>query len=239
MPSIFTRSRTASTPNKSEVGHDLFTDEFGRVTSRGSTHTTSSPPHKKDKKKDKEARQRTQSSAADRDGVDLASLPDGSFVPFSLSVRHQQQQLEDKPRMRSYGYISYKSEVVLGIEDVSRLILVISHELNERGLTTPLLFSNAALDISRTRIHRLIDTFLDTCPHPPNSQADLQWRDEARFAGPHELGMTLRWGLARLVRVHHGQETRGFVAWEAYLQWRDQEAGALLPPPNPSVHPLH
>lgn len=51
------------------------------------------------------------------------------------------------------------------------------------------------------------------------------FRDEARFAGPHELGMVLRWGLARVVRVARGVETRGLIGWDSYLAWRRMEQG--------------
>jgi len=61
--------------------------------------------------------------------------------------------------------------------------------------------------------------------HQPNSAADRKWREEAQFSGPHELGMMLRWGLARIIRIHGGQETRGIIAWEHYLRWRESEAG--------------
>lgn len=106
------------------------------------------------------------------------------------------------------------------------------------GLTTPLLFSNLALDISPIRIKRLIDTFLRTCSnHRPGSTADIKWREEAQFAGPHELGMTLRWGLARIVRIFQGQETRGIITWETYLRWREDEGGTspiVFSPRRPS-----
>jgi hypothetical protein len=55
----------------------------------------------------------------------------------------------------------------------------------------------------------------------------MKWREEAKFAAPDELGMTLRWGLARIVRIYGGQETRGILAWDMYLRWRDDEAGKL------------
>jgi Meiotically up-regulated protein Msb1/Mug8 domain len=94
------------------------------------------------------------------------------------------------------------------------------------GLTTPLLFSNRAIEISPTRIKRLIDTFLRTCSNYfPGSASDIKWREEAQFSGPHELAMALRWGLARIVRISQGQETRGIISWETYLRWREDEGG--------------
>ena len=137
MPSIFARSRTTSNPAKSlkpnaNIGNlpavppkDVL-DEFGRVTSRGSTIHT---PSKKDKKKDSKARLRTQSSF--QEPIDSPSLPDGSFLPFSLEP--QETSEEPRPNLQKYGYLSYQSEVVLGLGEATRLVEVISGELSERG----------------------------------------------------------------------------------------------------------
>ena len=102
------------------------------------------------------------------------------------------------------------------------------------GLTTPFLFSNTALDISTHTIRRLITSFLYSIS-PSLASASTQqqshqliihdFRDEAKFAGPHELGMVLRWGLARVVRLVRGVETRGLITWDAYLTWRRYEQG--------------
>ena len=102
------------------------------------------------------------------------------------------------------------------------------------GLTTPFLFSNTALDISTHTIRRLITSFLYSIS-PSLASASTQqqshqliindFRDEAKFAGPHELGMALRWGLARVVRLVRGVETRGLITWDAYLTWRRYEQG--------------
>ncbi|KAF8501207.1 hypothetical protein JB92DRAFT_2977043 [Gautieria morchelliformis] len=225
MPSIFTRSRTASSAAKSLKANNA-PDEFGRVTSRGSIAPAATP--KKDKKKETKvaARLRTQSSPHE---ADTPSIPDGSFLPFSLAPPENLD--EPRQHLQKYGYLSYQSEVVLGLEEVTRLVEVISDELSQRGLTTPLLFSNHAIDISPTRIKRLIDTFLRTCSnYCPGTAPDIKWREEAQFSGPHELAMTLRWGLARIVRISQGQETRGILSWETYLRWREDEGGALYPP---------
>lgn len=37
--------------------------------------------------------------------------------------------------------------------------------------------------------------------------------------------MCLRWGLARVVRIVAGQEMRGLVSWQNYLDWRESESG--------------
>lgn len=47
------------------------------------------------------------------------------------------------------------------------------------------------------------------------------------LAGPHELGMVLRWGLARLMRVVNGVYVRGMLEWDVYVQWKSDEEGAL------------
>lgn len=230
MPSIFTRSRTTSTPKPKSVTPP---DEFGRVTSRTSISTPSS---KKDKKKDKVAPRPSNS-------IEI-QVTEGGFLPFCIP-----SDSEDRAKLRPYGYLSYKSEVILGVDEASRLVDVVSREMTERGmllfifayfvvyvhlfllgfLTTPLLFSSQALDISRIRIQKLIDTFLATCPsetNRPGSPFDKAWVDEARFSGPHELAMVLRWALARIVHLVNGQESRGILSWELYLRWREDEAGA-------------
>ena len=68
-----------------------------------------------------------------------------------------------------------------------------------RGLTTPLIFSNLALDASPPAVMRLIQTFFKKCARPW-AEADRQWQQEARPVKPHELGMTLCRGLARAMR---------------------------------------
>lgn len=135
MPSIFTRSRAASTPAKSHSTNNGIPalppkdipDEFGRVSSRASAVHS---PSKKDKKKESKAttRQRTQSSP--HEPVE-PTLPEGSFLPFSLASPENPD--EPREKLRSYGYLSYQNEVVLGLEEVTRLVQVISDELSQRG----------------------------------------------------------------------------------------------------------
>ena len=225
MPSLFSRSRTTSTPSKKHPTTPPVFDEFGRVNSRGSR---SDSPTKKDKKKtqDDKHRARTLSSPkSDQDIGDLvAHIPDGSFLPLSLDRPHDESG-EEKTLEHDYGYLSYERHVVLGLDDVARLVDVIAVELGTRGLTTPFIFSTLALDISSSAIKRLIRAFLDTCANPSSREAEHRWREEARFAGPHELGMCIRWGLARVVRVVGGQAVRGLVSWEHYVEFRDSEAG--------------
>ena len=103
---------------------------------------------------------------------------------------------------------------------------VVGDELGTRELTTPSIFSTLALDASPSAVKRLIQTFLKMCARR-STEADRQWRQEARLVEPHALGMMLRWGLAWAVRWVGGHEVRGLVSYDAYMQWRDSEAGAF------------
>lgn len=55
--------------------------------------------------------------------------------------------------------------------------------------------------------------------------AAIKFKQEAGFAGPHELAMLLKWGFARLARVKNGFEVRGFLDVDDYIAWRAQEEG--------------
>lgn len=237
MPSLFSRSRTTSTPDKQlslpiPSSQGLYAnqlDEFGRVSSRASGKAATS---KKEKKKAKdEKRARTISSSREQIEQPEFTLPDGSFLPLNLE---KPRQSETQQQGFEYGYLSYERHVVLGIEQVARLVDVLCTELTSRGgLTTPFIFSSLALDISSATIRKLIQAFLGTCTiniGTSADQAEAQWREEARFAGLHELGMTLRWGLAKVVRSVGGQDVRGLLNWEIYAEFRDSEAALNYPP---------
>lgn len=249
MPSLFSRSRTTSTPAKKSSANALVVaaqpvyDEFGRVNSRGSGSGSGSPFHMsskkdggKEKKKDThDTKSRTRTLSSPRQEHDIADLvaqiPDGSFLPLNLD-RPRDESGDEKTLEHDYSYLSYERHVVLGLDDVARLVDVVAVELGTRCLTTPFIFSTLALDISSSAIKRLIRAFLETCANPSSREAEHRWREEARFAGPHELGMCFRWGLARVVRVVGGQAVRGLISWEHYVEFRDSEAGmhhSILP----------
>ncbi|KAI0739692.1 hypothetical protein C8Q80DRAFT_1111575 [Daedaleopsis nitida] len=230
MPSLFSRARTTSTPTKKPLDLGL-QDEFGRITSRGSArqvaqqHLTANA--KKAGKKDggKGASKSRSPGSQDDEQVEFG-LPEGSFLPLSLEkprYENPEDLTQELPPAHDYGYLSYGRHVVLGLEEIARLVDVVGDELGTRALTTPFIFSTLALDISAPSVKRLIQTFLKTCARP-SSEAERQWREEARLAGPHDLGMTLRWGLARVVRWVGRQEVRGLVSYDAYVEWRDTEA---------------
>ncbi|PPQ99370.1 hypothetical protein CVT24_009200 [Panaeolus cyanescens] len=243
MPSLFSRVRTNSTPQKKNTlpldnnyGAGSL-DEFGRVSSRTSNRAgTLATPSKKDKKKDQK---RSKTLPAPRDDFEQQqepAFPDGAFLPLNLEKPRNDAAGSEQPKELDYGYLSYERHVVLGIEQVERLVDVLSEELESRGgITTPFIFSTTALDISSNTIKRLIRSFLNTCdPQLAHKaqEAELKWREEARFAGPHELGMCLRWGLARVIRSVGGQDVRGLVSWDHYAEFRDSEAANGYP----SVH---
>ncbi|KAI6111844.1 hypothetical protein EDD16DRAFT_1710186 [Pisolithus croceorrhizus] len=157
----------------------------------------------------------------------VAQVPDGGFLPLNLD--HRRKGTDDDAQHR-YGYLSFERHVVLGINELAMLVEVVVDELASRFLTTPFIFSALALDISSSTINQLISAFLDTCADPSSREAEHRWRQEARFAGAHELGMCLRWGLARVVRVAGGQAMRGLISWEHYTDFRDSEAALGYPP---------
>jgi Domain of unknown function (DUF1708) len=135
-----------------------------------------------------------------------------------------------REREQDYGYLSVHRHVVLGLDEVARLVQTITDELGTRGLTTPfLLFSSLALDVNSSGVRRLVQTFLRTCVSFPVPDTERTWREEARFAAPPELAMSLRWGLARVLRVCTGNAVRGLISWDTYVEWCEAEVGKRFP----------
>jgi len=232
MSSLFSRTRTKSTPHKNLTfpaeGNGLSNpDEFGRVPSRGFLGTPSK--RKKDHKGSK-------GPAIVEEEYITEIIPDGAFLPLHIEGPRASDATATTTtttpvKQPDYGYLSYERHVVLGLEQLEQLVEVVSEELETRGgTTTPFIFSNTALDISSSAIKRLIRAFLNTCDSHSEfraQEADRKWREESKFAGPHELGMCLRWGLARVIRSVGGQDVRGLVSWEHYVDFRETEAGKV------------
>ncbi|KAJ7439381.1 hypothetical protein B0H11DRAFT_1934532, partial [Mycena galericulata] len=146
------------------------------------------------------------------------------------------------PPRAAYGLLSPARDAVLGLPDAARLVATVCEQLERTGVATPFVFSALALDVRRAGVVRLVDAFLGTCADSGSTAqgeyyadlanpragkgmtAERRWADEARFAGPHELGMCLRWGLSRVVRVEGGREVRGLLSWAWYERWRAEEA---------------
>ncbi|KAG8874786.1 hypothetical protein FS842_000515 [Serendipita sp. 407] len=169
---------------------------------------------------------------------DLPMLPDGIFLSTNLTTTADVPEeihefLQGGDTKQEYGYLASERHVVLGLDEVVRLVDVVAEELGQRGLTTPLLFSPHAIDIRPNVVKKLIAAFIATCPHHlAYSSTETRWREEAAFAGPQELAMLLRWGLARIVRLERGVEVRGFLDWESYVLWRQEEQAN-------GYHPTH
>ena len=110
MPSLFSRSRTTSTPTKSLKPHTDSSDEFGRVTSRGSTRGTATVPARKDKNVEK-PRIRTLSTSKGKPPApippveDEPVIPDGSFFPLNLDPPTADPASPSDPE-RGLSYIS-------------------------------------------------------------------------------------------------------------------------------------
>lgn len=226
MPSLFSRQRTTSTPNRKLVSTsserpESGADEFGRVNIGSRTSfaagSTATPTKKKQSKKH------------DTDLSDAPPLSEGGFLPYSPAPP-QSPPTEGGPQLptQDYGHLSYQKDVILGLDEVHRLVQVVAAEIEARCLQTPFLFSTLAIDLSSNATRRLIESFLGTCavpPGPPQDVAEQKFAEDAKFAGPHELAMLLRWGLARILRLVEGQEMKGILNWEFYLRWREDEAG--------------
>ncbi|KAG9119317.1 hypothetical protein FRC07_005708 [Ceratobasidium sp. 392] len=245
MQSLFSRARTTSQTARNSQAQSA-SDEFGRV-GGGRKSDTLPPLPRKDKekkeKKDKSQRQRTISIPKDNrpsflrssspepelPAPQLPPLQAGGFLPRYIPAAPTSTESEDLAR-QPYGYLHTEKDVILSLGDVQRLLAVLGEELTLRGLSTPLLFSTQALDVSAPRVRNLIRAFLGTCSDPISRSGDARFREEARFAGPHEVAMTIRWGLARIVRMVNGAETHGFMEFDVYRAWKMSEESQRFPP---------
>ncbi|GAW09833.1 hypothetical protein LENED_012030 [Lentinula edodes] len=192
----------------------------------------------------------------------LNSLPtdeSGSFVGTVLPSQSSDSPSSHGATGNAYGYLSSYPTLVLGLPDLRELVQLISEHLD---VETPFVFSNGgstvsqggggvpvAIDLDAGRVKRLIDKYVEYLTSNSGRNTNLRksgdhiagFDDEARFAGPHELGMLLRWGLARVVRIessslphstttpqnpatpHNRTFTRGLIPYLAYLNWAKQE----------------
>jgi hypothetical protein len=193
-----------------------------------STSLDATPKSKKEKKKAEKEQQLHSRIASDQVSLE-STQSEERYLPLTL-----ERPAWSSDSDQGFGYLSFERHVVLGLEQVTRLVDVVCEELSTRGgLDTPFIFSNLALDIKASAVKRLVKAFLGTCVVLVGREKDLaekKWREEARFASMHELGMCLRWGLARIARVVDGVEVRGLLNWEHYLQWAEQEQALFYPP---------
>lgn len=99
--------------------------------------------------------------------------PKYSFLPTSIpphtgsdnSIDSFKYSSDDITGLRPYGFLGgIGSKIVLGLEDAGRAVRVVGAEIIRRGLTTPLLFSNLALDLNQVKTKMLIQAFVETVP---------------------------------------------------------------------------
>ena len=181
MPLVLSRADYIDSDKESDLKRRIL-DEFGRVGSRSfprqAIQQQFAVSTKARSRKDSKAPAKSRSPGADDDDGDVGP-PDGSFLPLRLErprYEHPDDPTQELPPAHDYGYLSYQRHVILGLEEVARLVDVVGDELGTRGLTTPFIFSTLALDASPSAVKRLIQTFLKTCARP-SVEADRQgWR---------------------------------------------------------------
>ncbi|KAJ7606087.1 hypothetical protein FB45DRAFT_1012140 [Roridomyces roridus] len=236
MPSIFSRARTASTPSK--ASKPVLSVNAKTTDSRSKTPLSPGGAY------DEFGRQTPTQAQEGAVGFLPTALPADPRVPWagmsgspnlngSGSSNGLPQPSQQPPQ--PYGLLSPARDAVLGLPDLARLVGTVCAALERNGLATPFVFSSLALDVRRATVVRLVEAFLATCTTDDarNARAEARWADEARFAGAHELGMCLRWGLSRVVRVvrvEGGREVRGLFSWAWYERWRQEEAANAFPP---------
>jgi hypothetical protein len=82
-----------------------------------------------------------------------------------------------------YGYLSCHHHVVLGLNDITCLVQMIT-ELVTPGLTSLFLFSSLTLNVNSSGFCCLIQAFCHTCVSFPVLDADWTWCEDAHFATP-------------------------------------------------------
>lgn len=154
MHSIFTRARTTSSKNLPKApSNDGGTDEFGRVRSRGGggaahQHPLPPPTPSKDRQYNtmpggRRERERERERDRERSRGDTSfdsslldpnaaayGLQDG-FLPTGLASTEPPDP--DRDAGQPYGYLSHGVNVVLGVEDATKLVEVLADELGRRG----------------------------------------------------------------------------------------------------------
>ncbi|WWC93117.1 uncharacterized protein L201_008084 [Kwoniella dendrophila CBS 6074] len=250
MPSIF--SRSASTPKKSKlpptppVSNPFTPDqrrvastsggqsqgygigEFGTVPNGGSSRTLPNRP----------TQPLTPPQSPPDDSPPLLP-PKFTFLPThiaphttsSKSVDSFSYHSDEVTGLRQYGFLGgIGSKVTIGLSQAGKLLESVSAELIERGLTTPMLFSNQALELSQPRTKVLIQAYLDTLTSNSRSKQD-SFRQDIKFAKEQELAWLLRWALSRITRIREGvrEICHGVLEWDAYEEFRGRERAAGYP----------
>ena len=149
MAKLFTRSSSKTLPPV--VRADSDTDEFGRTPSRGFIPGSGTKRDKAHKQLDKATRQRTFSNpnfsnslASDRPGTprDIFDVQDGFLAtnldpPLPVTDEWGQPKSNLSEFQQEYGYMCWEKHVILGIDEVTRLVDVVAEELRLRGKYLP------------------------------------------------------------------------------------------------------
>ncbi|KLT40277.1 hypothetical protein CC85DRAFT_322125 [Cutaneotrichosporon oleaginosum] len=213
---------SSATPNSSSVG------EFGTVPQHlAPTHGLTLP--------------RTPDGMSQADSSASLLPMQSSFLTTQIPQGAMQQLLGDSmsaygdDNARQYGFLGGVGRiVVLGLDEVARVIRDVGAELGRRALDTPMLFSNQSLELSQTRIKMLIQAFLATIrsgSRVPTKTSLVTFEQDIRFASDHELAWLLRWALSRMTRIREGtrEVCHGCIEWDMYEEWRGRERAAKYP----------
>jgi hypothetical protein len=149
MSKLFTRSSSKTLPTFGRADSD--TDELGRTPSRGFLSGGGTRRDKAHKQLDKATRQRTISNpnfsntlSADRPGTPRENVDaqDGFLAtslepPLPAIDEWSQSQPNSGEIQQDYGYLCWEKHVVLGIDEVTRLVDIVAEELRLRGKYLP------------------------------------------------------------------------------------------------------
>lgn len=165
MSKLFSRTRSAATVGKnggiggggnssSAAGTFSDTDDFGRVRSmafkRGKTDSALERSRQRTLSNPNLLNNGTNSYYGERPETpkDLPMLPDGLFLPTSLtasgSISGEHHQEVHDELGHEYGYLASESHVILGLDEVVRLVDVVAEELGQRGQSSLTLSSRLA-----------------------------------------------------------------------------------------------
>ncbi|KAJ9114225.1 hypothetical protein QFC22_005677 [Naganishia vaughanmartiniae] len=173
-----------------------------------------------------------------------------TFAPTSIPLAplgiadHAAERAEEE----GYGCMRGVGKgVKLGLKELGEVVRSVAKELGERGLDTPFLFSNQALDLSPGKIRAFIQSYIATLTsRPASTQSITAYRNNLRLCQPYELAWFLRWALGRVVRLVREEhvspgadrsklvdvrerEVRGLVDWAEYEIWRGKERAKHFP----------
>lgn len=107
------------------------------------------------------------SSRGQQDHSDSTTLLPGAFVflptQVPIGAHSTLQAVPGEDTIRQYGFLGGLGRtIVLGVDEVARVIRDVGAELGRRALDTPMLFSNQSLEISQTRLRMIVQSYVGT-----------------------------------------------------------------------------